>query len=189
VGVRAELPRPEAMTENERDAAAGLLFPRQEVAAKLHAHAEGMEETVVDAEAAQPLELAIFDEGTGAVAKCRHALERTGVRAKLAKCGVVHALVLRVCGGGFGDGGQTVGHGVGQRVQQDGFDHAEDGGVRAHAQGQREHGDRREGGGARQRAQSETDVLAKSFERRKRVHLHYSLMQQGCVANRRPGVT
>jgi hypothetical protein len=184
VGVRAELPRPVAMTENERDAAAGLLFPGQEVAAKLHAHAERIEEIVVDAEAAQHLGRAVLEEDAGAVAKRRHALERTAVLAHLARCGVVHARVLGSGGGGFGDGGQAIGFGVGQRVQQDGFDDAEDGGVRAHAQGQREHGDRREGGVARQRAQPETDVLAKRFERRKRVHLHYSLMQQGRVANR-----
>jgi hypothetical protein len=59
---------------------------------------------------------------------------------------------------------QAGGFGVGQRVQQDGFHHAEDGGVRAHAQGQREHGDGREAGAARQRAQSEADVLAERLE-------------------------
>ncbi len=51
----------------------------------------------------------------------------------------------------------------GQRLQQDGIDHAEDRSVRANAQRQRQHRHRREAGILRQHAQTVLQVLEQSI--------------------------
>ena len=48
---------------------------------------------------------------------------------------------------------------VGQAFQQDGVDHAEDGGVRAHAESEGEHGDQHETRALGEGAEGEAEVL------------------------------
>src|ERR1700723_571653 len=61
----------------------------------------------------------------------------------------------------FGEGNEPSRFAIRERVQQHGFDDAEDGGIGTDAEGEGEDGDEREGGGFRQRAKSVFQVLGK----------------------------
>ena len=62
------------------------------------------------------------------------------------------------------DGHQARGVGIGQAAQRDGVHHGEDGGVAADAEGQRQDGDRGEGGIAREESQGVADILPDAGE-------------------------
>jgi hypothetical protein len=64
----------------------------------------------------------------------------------------------------FAEPDQAFGGGVGQRAQQDGIHHAEDGGIRADAQRQSQNHDQRKTGGSPDAAQTVAHVLGNGFE-------------------------
>ena len=89
--------------------------------------------------------------------------ERLAAGGNLAHHRVGHHRIVRIVCRRFADDDQAVRVRVGQRVQQHGLHYAEDGRIRAYAQGQREHGNGGEPGTAAERAQAEADVLPKRF--------------------------
>jgi hypothetical protein len=78
---------------------------------------------------------------------------------------------------------QPLGIREGEGPEQDGVHHAEDGGVRADAQGQREDGGGGEERGLRERAASEADVLQQAVHR----HRHLRILLARGNAGARPG--
>ena len=77
---------------------------------------------------------------------------------------------------------QLAGFGIGQRPEQDGIDHAEDGGVRADAQREREHGDRGEAG----ILQQQTEGVAKIVKHSKEGESEFRDVVEGCELRRIP---
>src|SRR5271157_35960 len=112
----------------------------------------GVEESIIDAEAAQHFGLAGLVKDAWTISICGHVFEGPAVVQQVPSGSVVQIGIVPSAGGGFDNGDQALRLRVRQRVQQDGFYHAKDGRIRAHAQGQCEYGDGRESGVPPQRA-------------------------------------
>ena len=97
----------------------------------------------------------------------------------------VNDVALRVALG-FPDAHQLMGLGERQRTQQDGIHDAEDSGIRADSQRQREYRDDAECRAATQQARSVAQILRELFGRVPTGHFVYDLLHRGDIAEGAP---
>ncbi len=156
--VPAELALPEGMTQHYDFVFAELVFVGAEGAAERGANAQNVEVVGRDAHATQQGWLAGAGQGRGPAALGRHVFEN-----------LVLLDPVQIVEGGDAVGAavgpllqhahDALGIGVGERVEQDRVDEAEDGRIGADAEGEGEKGDKSEAGALEQSAGGVTQVL------------------------------
>ena len=161
-GVGAEAPLPQTVAEDDDGVALRhfVLF-RAEGSAEGRAHSQQVEVGLGDELRGDALGLIDAGERHGAGIECGHGFEGAALGAPIEVIGIGCAAALD-----FGalhvapEFHQARRFGIGQRAQNDGIDHAEDGGVGADAEGQRERGDDGEAGTLAQGARGVAQILA-----------------------------
>ena len=158
--VGAEVGRPHAVGEDRELVGAGLGVGVRETTADERLAAQGGEERRRDRQPAQLLGLPVRGQVHGAEGEERRVLDRGRlalaieiVRNRDARLRQPHQRIA------VPDEDETIGGGVRQRPQQNLIQQAENGGVGADAQRQRQHGDEGEDGLLAQRPQRVPDVL------------------------------
>ena len=147
-----EMALPKRVTENHLEAAgtaAGLLIRAGETAAQRGSDPEHVEEFPAHFLSAHALRFLFVNQRETAVAINRHARKAAVLFAEIEEIRIAHRGELGRRSGfveiDAADGDEFVRRGKRERLQQDRVDHAEDGGVRANPEREREHGDDGEG--------------------------------------------
>ena len=157
-GITVKDALPEIVAEDSDGGTAGEILLGRELTAVLRRDAENAEIAGGDALLRDELEAAIGGKvDAGGAGVSRGSEERGAVaHGEEESAGLAVIDLFPIVGGD--DEGEARGVGIRQGLEQDGIEHAEDGGIDADAEGERKEDDGGEGGGLSELADGEADI-------------------------------
>src|SRR5580704_17666370 len=154
-GVAGKMAHPERMAQQQHVPAVRTIVLLRESAAEPRLDAERGEKVVRDSHTVDDFRNVATREGRRPPAPIQsHGFEGAVARSPVFPCSERYVGRLARVRIAFGEGNEPSRFAIRERIQQHGFDDAEDGGIGTDAEGEGEDGDEREGGGFRQRAES-----------------------------------
>ena len=158
------------MSQDHLEAPGGLILLRKERASPLRLDAERVEVAGIDSHPVQQFRLAVLHDGSRGVTIERQALERAAAISQIVGGCEVDGFGERAVAVAFRHLDQTVGMGVGKRLQEHTSNHREDGCVASNAKGEGNHGSGGERRALAQDAKRVSQVLPDGFDKAGGVH-------------------